>query len=127
MDPARKYSTAASRMDDSPAQEFMDALAAFRREQEAERKTTALVWQRIEGKVDGLIKTVGREDEDEYGRPVGVGIIGRLMRLEKRVDRRFSLYDGWKKYAAGIAAGAGVLFLVIWWLVGDRLGAILKS
>ncbi len=85
-----------------------------------------LVGQRIEGKVDGLVKTIGSQDEDERGERVGTGVIGRLMRLETTVARRFSLYDGWAKLVIGFTAAAVIAGPIIWWLVSGRLSPILQ-
>lgn len=76
-----------------------------------------LVLQRIEKKLDGVIKTVGFHDTDERGKLIGTGIAGDLARLKQHVGR----YDGWIKYAAGALASISVLGAVIWWLVQERL------
>jgi hypothetical protein len=77
-----------------------------------------LVLQRIEGKLDSVIKTVGFHGTDERGQLIGTGIAGDLARLKRHVGR----YDGWVKYAAGALASVSVLGAVIWWLVQNRLG-----
>lgn len=81
-----------------------------------------LVGQRVEIKVDALIKAVGEEHEDERGQRVGTGVIGRLMRLEASVAKRFGLYDGWLKIGTGFAAAIALAWAVVWFLVKDRLG-----
>lgn len=73
-----------------------------------------------------LTAAIGTESQDEYGQPVGTGIVGRLMRLERDVQRRFATWDGWVKTATGAIAAATVLGAVLWWLLGERLGALLK-
>jgi hypothetical protein len=73
-----------------------------------------------------LARSIGTESQDEYGVPVGTGIVGRLMRLERDVQRRFATWDGWVKTATGAIAAATVLGGVLWWLLGERLGELLK-
>ena len=86
-------------------------------------------WQataKIEEMLTGLTKAIGSESQDEYGKPIGTGIVGRLMRLERDVQRRFATLDGWTRTAAGVAMAAAVLGGVLWWLVGEKLALLLK-
>ncbi len=86
-------------------------------------------WQastQIEQMLKDLTHAIGTESHDEYGQPVGTGIVGRLMRLERDVQRRFATWDGWVKTATGAAMAATVLGGVLWWLLGERLGELLK-
>ena len=86
-------------------------------------------WQataKIEEMLTGLTKAIGSESQDEYGKPIGTGIVGRLMRLERDVQRRFATLDGWTRTAAGVAMAAAVLGGVLWWLVGEKLAELLK-
>ena len=85
-----------------------------------------LVGQRIELKVDGLVRVIGTEGEDERGGRVGTGAIGRLMRLEARVAQRFDLYDGWTKLVLGFTAAAMIAGPIIWWLISQRVGSFLQ-
>ena len=80
----------------------------------------------IKGLLESLARSIGTESQDEYGAPVGTGIVGRLMRLERDVQRRFATWDGWVKTATGAIAAATVLGGVLWWLLGERLGELLK-
>jgi hypothetical protein len=80
----------------------------------------------IKALLTSLTASIGSESQDEYGNPVGTGIVGRLMRLERDVQRRFATWDGWVKTATGAIAAATVLGGVLWWLLGERLGALLK-
>jgi hypothetical protein len=80
----------------------------------------------IKGLLESLARSIGTESQDEYGVPVGTGIVGRLMRLERDVQRRFATWDGWVKTATGAIAAATVLGGVLWWLLGERLGELLK-
>ncbi len=84
------------------------------------------VSQRIEKKLDEALKALGGEREDERGELVGTGIVGRLMRLEHNVAKRFGLYDGWVKLGMGFTAAVLVLGPVIWWLTSDKLSIVLK-
>jgi hypothetical protein len=76
--------------------------------------------------LEGLTSAIGSESLDEYGKPVGTGIVGRLMRLERDVQKRFATWDGWVKTATGAVMAATLLGGVIWWLLGDRLAELLK-
>ena len=80
----------------------------------------------IKGLLEALTAAIGSEGQDEYGKPVGTGIVGRLMRLERNVQRRFATLDGWTRTATGVAMAAAVLGAVIWWLVGEKLAELLK-
>jgi hypothetical protein len=75
---------------------------------------------------EGLTLAIGAESFDEYGKPVGTGIVGRLMRLERDVQKRFATWDGWVRMASGAALAAGVLGAVLWWVLGERLAELLK-
>ena len=80
----------------------------------------------IKGLIEGLTLAIGSESQDEYGKPVGTGIVGRLMRLERDVQKRFATWDGWVRMASGAALAAGVLGAVLWWVLGERLAELLK-
>jgi len=80
----------------------------------------------IKGLIEGLTLAIGSESQDEYGKPVGTGIVGRLMRLERNVQKRFATWDGWVRMATGAALAAGVLGAVLWWVLGERLAQLLK-
>ena len=76
--------------------------------------------------LEGLTSAIGSESLDEYGKPVGTGIVGRLMRLERDVQKRFATWDGWVKAATGAVMAATLLGGVLWWLLGERLAELLK-
>ena len=80
----------------------------------------------IKGLLESLTAAIGSESQDEYGQPIGTGIVGRLMRLERDVQKRFATWDGWVKSATGAAMAATLLGGVLWWLLGDRLALLLK-
>lgn len=82
--------------------------------------------EEIKTLLEGLTSAIGSESLDEYGKPVGTGIVGRLMRLERDVQKRFATWDGWVKTATGAVMAATLLGGVIWWLLGDRLAELLK-
>jgi len=90
------------------------------------QRTVMDVVERMEKKVDSALRAIGSEGRDDYGKPIGTGVVGRLMRLETRVDGRFSTYDGWVKYARGAALAAVLSGTALWWLIGDRLGGLFK-
>lgn len=76
--------------------------------------------------VASIKETVGHVGTDDRGDLIGTGIAGDLGRLRQRVDRRFGQYDGWIKYAAGALASITVLGAVIWWLVQNKIDAVLR-
>jgi hypothetical protein len=76
--------------------------------------------------LETLKEAIGTERLDEYGKPVGTGIVGRLMRLERDVASRFGKYDGWVKMLTGAAVAIGIIGPVLWWLVGDKMADIFK-
>lgn len=97
------------------------------RQNESERQADlmAMTLQRLEKAVtDGFAavgkemadvrRAIGEEGEDEYGKPIGTGVVGRLMRLEHR-------FGGWRRWVAGAGATLLVLAPVIWFLVEKRV------
>lgn len=96
---------------------------------EKSAKQAEQAWQasaQIETMLKQLTYAIGTESQDEYGKPVGTGIVGRLMRLEHDVASRFGKFDGWVKIATGAGMVLAFLAPVLWWLLGDRLGLLLK-
>lgn len=104
------------------------------RQDEAERHVDlmAMTVQRIEKavveglaqlhvEVSGIRDSIGVEGQDQYGKPIGTGVVGRLMRLERRNGR----WDGWLKWASGAAAAvaviAGIVGPILWWLIENRV------
>ena len=65
--------------------------------------------------------SIGDEGQDEYGKPIGRGVVGRLMRMERRIGR----YDGWVKWATGALFAAGVFGSILWWAWEAKLKAVL--
>ena len=80
----------------------------------------------IKGLLEALTAAIGSEGQDEYGQPVGTGIVGRLMRLEHDVAHRFGKFDGWVKMLTGAGVAFAIIGPALWWLTGDRLALLLK-
>ena len=96
---------------------------------EQSAKQAEQAWQasaQIETMLKHLTDAIGSESQDEYGMPVGTGIVGRLMRLERDVAHRFGRFDGWIKMLTGGGIALGIVGPVLWWLMGDRLALLLK-
>lgn len=113
--------------------DLLKAIRAAERKADTASSATgahAMALQRVEGKMDQIIKVLGAEDRDERGAAIGTGLTGRLMRLEHQVRRRFATYDNIRALATGGLAGAGVvgggLIATLWWALGDKLGHLLK-
>lgn len=93
-----------------------------------DRDVDKLVWQKIQTTLDEQTKAIqaitiaiGSTSTDEHGQPVGTGIKGDVMRIRLKVDQKFSVYDGWAKYATGAIMAASVAIAVVWWLVQERV------
>ena len=89
-------------------------------------KTMSDGFDALKHEIASIKETVGHVGTDERGDLIGTGIAGDLGRLRQRVDRRFGQYDGWIKYAAGALASITVLGAVIWWLVQNKIDAVLR-
>ncbi len=96
-----------------------------------------LVMQRIETKLDdmrrgfseGLEKVeiaIGWEKEDERGKPIGTGVVGRLMRLEIRTDGFHAMVERWRWILVGGVAVLAVVVPLVWWLIDERVSPILR-
>lgn len=105
------------------------------RQDETERLADLMTMtvQRIEKAVEALAEqvtsemaairaSIGDEDQDEYGKPIGRGVVGRLMRMERRLGR----YDGWIKWATGAGAAALLFAGVLWWAWQPKLEAFFR-
>lgn len=77
------------------------------------------VIQRVEIAVLKLVKDIGEESEDAYGKKIGTGVLGRLMRLEMKAG---SVTQKWQ----GMAMAAAVFGVAAWWLLEDKLSAVLR-
>jgi hypothetical protein len=82
----------------------------------------ALTLQRVETKLDKALSLIGFEDEDERGERIGKGILGRLIRLEAKVEKKFARYDSLLKWGAGFVAACGMFIGSVWLLAKDKLG-----
>ena len=115
-----------SRAVNQPEGKTHDEIYALVEESSALSRQAIQSSAKIEEMLGSLTAAIGSESQDEYGDPVGTGIVGRLMRLERDVQRRFATWDGWVKTATGAAMAATLLGGVLWWLLGDRLALLLK-
>ena len=115
-----------SRLVNQPEGKTHDEIYALVEESSALSRQAIQSSAEIKGLLESLTAAIGSESQDEYGQPIGTGIVGRLMRLERDVQRRFATWDGWVKTATGAAMAATLLGGVLWWLLGDRLAELLK-
>ena len=115
-----------SRQVNQPEGKTHDEIYALVEESSALSRQAIQSSAEIKGLLESLTAAIGSESQDEYGQPIGTGIVGRLMRLEHDVQRRFATWDGWVKTATGAAMAATLLGGVLWWLLGDRLAELLK-
>lgn len=77
-------------------------------------------------KIGGIEDTLGWTGHDEHGDLIGKGIAGNLARLEARVDRRFRIYDGVTRYAAGATATAVLMSAILWFVIKNKLEAFFQ-
>jgi hypothetical protein len=80
----------------------------------------------VQEEIAAIKETLGWTGQDEHGGLIGTGIAGNLARLEKRVDRRFAIYDGVTRYAAGATATAVVMGAVLWFVIKHKLEAFFQ-
>lgn len=96
-----------------------------------------LVMQRIEKKLDDLKRefgeglekveiAIGWEKQDERGKPIGTGVVGRLMRLEIRTDGFHAMVERWRWILVGAVAVLMVVVPFVWWLIDERVSPILR-
>lgn len=69
----------------------------------------------MDGKIDGLVKTVGEPGGVDSSKATGV-----FAYLENHHLRLKKFEKLWER-GMGFALGAGPLIIVIWWLAGDRV------
>jgi hypothetical protein len=82
--------------------------------------------QRVETVLAQVQKTLGETGFDEHGALIGTGIAGNLARLEQRVNRRFAIYDGVTRYAAGATATAAVMGALLWFVIKNKIEEFFK-
>ena len=80
----------------------------------------------VKDSVAALVTCIGSEGVDQYGKPIGTGIVGRLMRFEGKTRAKLQLYDRWRLIGIGVGGTLMVLGPFLWWLLGDKLAVVLK-
>lgn len=80
--------------------------------------------------VEKILTLLGEEVEDGAGGWKGTGLLGRMRRNEGAVGRLMRLYRQWIAWGGGFTAAfmltGGALVAFLWWLLGDKLGHLLK-
>jgi hypothetical protein len=77
--------------------------------------------KRVEDALAEIKELIGYETLDKYGKPIGIGLTGRMMREE----RRWRWVDDTRRYILGAAAATSILIIVIWWLVRPAIETLL--
>lgn len=80
-----------------------------------QRRDTQL--QEIKRLVEGLVAAIGTEGKDEYGKPIGTGLTGRMMRAELQ----WEWWSRMREKALGALLAATLAAAVIWWLIMPTL------
>jgi hypothetical protein len=81
----------------------------------------------LAGSVTTLVSAIGDEKEDGQGNYLGTGLLGRVRRVERSQRSLRELYHRWIAFGAGFCACFGTAVALIWWLVGDKIGLVLKG
>lgn len=84
------------------------------------------VVQRVETKMEKALGLLGEEKEDGLGNLVGTGMMGRLRRNENAVKDLRTAYKIWIAFGSGFIFSLGSTAAIVWWLIGDKLGVVLK-
>lgn len=87
----------------------------------------ALTLQRVEGKMDAILLLVGSEEEDGDGGFKGVGLLGRMRRVEESQTSLLSKYKTWIAWGGGFVTAMSFMMAVLWWLISDKLEIALKG
>lgn len=87
----------------------------------------AMTLQRVEGKMDAILLLVGSEEEDGEGGFKGVGLLGRMRRVEESQNTLLSKYKTWIAWGGGFITAGSAMTAFIWWLVSDKLELVLKG
>lgn len=82
--------------------------------------------QRIETAFAELRKQIGTEEEDGKGGYTGTGIIGRTRRTEREMLTLKKSYARLIWFGSGFTANIVIVSGVIWYLIGDKVGLVLK-
>ena len=110
--------------------------SVFKRMDDMERKVEGvlrnqdlgqLTLQRVESKMDAVLLLVGTEEEDGEGGFKGVGLLGRMRRVEESQSTLMSKYKTWIAWGGGFISAMGAGVAVIWWLIADKLEIALKG
>lgn len=83
--------------------------------------------QRIEGKLDDLLRLIGKEEEDGKGGYTGTGIVGRVRRAEDGQQALMAKYKAWIAWGTGFCTALMSSVAIIWWLVSDKVEFIFKG
>ena len=78
--------------------------------------------QGMKSSVVDLKNAIGTETTNEDGKKTGSGIFGRVGRMENRQ----LVYDRWTNRAIGISMAATLFGTILWYVIGDKVGHVLK-
>jgi hypothetical protein len=77
--------------------------------------------------VNAIAHAIGEEKEDGEGNYLGTGLLGRTRRVERAQRSLRELYHRWIAFGSGFVACGGIAITALWWLLGDKLGLVLKG
>jgi hypothetical protein len=83
--------------------------------------------QRVEKSQAAIMEAIGKEEEDGHGGIKGTGLMGRMRRTEKEVEKMVSTYKVWIAFGSGIVTTGSLFLVAVWWLIGDKLELVLKK
>jgi len=86
-----------------------------------------MTMQRVEAKMDTILMLVGSEEEDGDGGYKGVGLLGRMRRVEDSQNNLLSKYKTWIAWGGGFCTAGVSMTAFIWWLISDKLELVLKG
>lgn len=88
---------------------------------------STMTLQRVEGKMDAILLLVGAEEEDGEGGFKGVGLLGRMRRVEESQSTLLTKYKTWIAWGGGFVTSMTAMVAVVWWLVSDKLEIVFKG